>query len=88
MLPPELRIASLFSTIIFLFGMVVVLEKAGIINIVRKPKLITGTVWFLVVLFGISAITNAFSPSNIERWIMFPLVFLSSALCYYIAKIK
>ncbi len=85
-LPIGLRIGSLISVIIFIIAGISVTEKAGIINILNQPDVITILLWFFVVLFGLSTIGNIMSKSKWEKRIMTPIAFSIFVLCLIIAN--
>jgi hypothetical protein len=72
-LPPNLRIGSLISAGIFLLAAAFVLERGGLIRGLGKPRLAHAGTWFMVVLFSLSAVLNAFQGSPWEKRVMLPV---------------
>jgi hypothetical protein len=65
-LPTKLRIASLFSSLFFVFSILCVLSYAEIINLL-PPSTTSKFMWFLAVYLFIGIFMNAFSRSKPER---------------------
>lgn len=84
-LPASLRFGSFISAIIFLFGIMIVSEKALFYSLFYYPILADIFIWLFVVLFGLSTIGNLFSKSKYERLVMTPIAFLSFCFCLIIA---
>lgn len=87
-LPPELRFASFVAVLIFVFLILIVLEKMGLIFLFRNPKFINGVLWFFGVYFLINTAMNAMSTGDIEKYLMTPLAFIMSVLCLVLARMK
>jgi hypothetical protein len=85
-LPPSLRIGSLISAAIFLFGAVVVLERSGMLAGFRRPRLASAGTWVLAVLFFFSGILNLFQAGPKEKVIMVPVAFVLSILFLWVAQ--
>jgi hypothetical protein len=79
--PSRLRIASLISAVIFIIGVLVVLEKSGFITIFNSPNFVGYTIWGLTVLFGFSAASNLASTSKLEKRIMTPVALILFFSC-------
>ena len=84
-LPKNLRIMSLVAVGIFVFGMIIVLERAGLITIFNNPLLTAIVVWILAVYSTLNVLMNAVSKSRIEKRIMTPLSILIAICCYIVA---
>lgn len=76
MLPTRLRIGSLVAVLVYLLAMVLILEQAGIIDVVASADLTRIGTWIFAALFGIGVVMNAVSRSKSER----PMALLSLAL--------
>lgn len=83
-LPPHLPIASLVASIIYVLAALIILESAGIIDLVAAPELPRAAAWILAGLFAIGVVMNAISRSKQER-IMALVAFLLSVLCVIVA---
>ena len=68
-LPPRLRRASAISGLVWLVAAVIVLWRAGLIDVPALPSLVpvVGT-WVLVVLSAVGALVNVASSSPWERF--------------------
>lgn len=84
-LPRNLRIASLVSGVMLPFGIVCVLQRAGILGAMVRPDLAALAVEILAVLFALSLLGNAASPSRLERRIWTPVAFVLSCACFAVA---
>ena len=87
-LPPNLRLASLVASFIFLFAILVVLEKLGIVTLIKRRKVINGILWFFGGYLLLNTFANLFSPGLIERLVMAPLALVSSLLCVIVARAR
>ncbi len=74
-LPPRLRIASLFSAVIFVIASLFVLERADMFSVFNSPNVVT----------VLSALGNFVSTSKWEKPIMAPIAFTLSLLCIIVA---
>jgi len=84
-LPTNLRIASLIAVGIFVFAIIVVLERAGIITIFNNVLLTAIVVWILAGYFTLNVLMNAVSRSKWEKRIMTPLSLIITVCCFIIA---
>ena len=84
--PMALRMASIIAGLILLFAILVVLEKLGIVRLIRKRRIINGILWFLAAYLLLNTVANLFSPGVIERWVMTPLALMGSILCLIVAR--
>ncbi len=87
-LPATLRLASLVAALIFLFAILVVLEKLGMITLFKRRKLINGILWFFGAYLLLNTVGNLFSSGLIERVVMTPLALISSILCMVLARAR
>ena len=84
-LPPRLRIASLFSAVIFIIASLFVLEKADMLSVFNSPSVVTVGVWVLAGFIALSALGNFVSQSKWEKRIMAPIALTLSLLCIIVA---
>jgi hypothetical protein len=84
-LPWVLRIGSLLSVAVLAVATVLVLEKTGMVHVVRLPRVVQAGLWALVVLFALSTVANVFSQSDIEKRIMTPVAALLTLCCLLVA---
>ncbi len=84
-LPSRLRVASAFACVLWLFAVVVVLDRGGS-EVVSLPSALArwGT-WALVVLLPIGALLNLASTSWWERFVWGPLALVLAVLCLVVA---
>lgn len=80
-LPTALRWGNLASAFVFGLALLVVLEKLGVVRSFKRPRLVNGLLLGLAGLFALSAVTNLFSPSPWERFLMFPVATAVCAAC-------
>jgi len=69
----KLRISSLISSLIMIFAMVILLEKADLLSIIGNDTVITISMWIFVAIFGLSTLGNIASKSKLEKTIMTPI---------------
>lgn len=81
-LPKNYRIASIFSSLFFVFSILVVLSATGIIDLFSSA-FVNGYMWFLTVYLGLGIILNAISRSKIERY-WAPVIAAMFVLCLMI----
>ncbi len=84
--PNSLRMASFFAILILLVIILVVLEKLGILRLMRRHWLINGFLWAFSVYLLLNAVLNLLSSGGTERWVMTPLALVSSILCMIVAR--
>lgn len=78
-LPANYRIASVASSLFFVFSILVVLSKIGVIGLVSSAFADT-YLWFLTGYLGLGTVMNAISRSKKER-LWTPVVAVMFALC-------
>lgn len=66
-LPRTYRIASGFSCLFFVFSVLVVLSKIGLLGLFHS-SFVDGYMLFLTVYLGLGVVMNAVSRSKIERY--------------------
>ncbi len=87
-LPLPFRIGSIVSLGIYTLFAVLILQKAGIIKLIRNQKFVTVGAW---VVFGYSCLgilANAASRSHAERNVMTPIVIIMALLSFMVARSK
>jgi hypothetical protein len=84
--PEVLRIASFVAGLILAFAILVVLEKMGIVHLIKRRKVINGILWFFAAYSMLNTVANLLSPGTIERFVMTPLALVASALCVVVAR--
>jgi len=78
--PPKLRVSAFIQLLIILFSVLIVLVRGGVI-LQEYFELSRTAIWFVVVLYFISAILNTLTSSKIERMLGMPtgiVMFVSS----------
>lgn len=86
-LPNNLRIMSLIAVGIFIFGIIIALERAAIITIFNNELLTVIVVWIFAVYSTLNTLMNAVSKSKWEKRIMTPISFVIAGCCYILAII-
>ena len=84
--PEVLRIASFVASLVLAFAILVVLEKMGIVRLIKRRKVINGILWFLAAYAVLNTVANLLSPGAIERFVMTPLALVASVLCAIVAR--
>ena len=72
-LSKKLRISSFISSLILVYASVVLLEKAGLVNIIDNNTAINISAWIYVFVFGLSTLGNITSKSKYEKIVMTPV---------------
>ena len=76
-LPPNLRLASVFSALFWSAAAMTVLSRGGIARPAIPPRAAGIGTWALVVILAVGTLTNIASRSNWERYGWAPLSWLS-----------
>ena len=84
-LPKNLRIMSLIAVGIFVFGIIIVLERAEIITILNNTLLTIIVVWIYAVYLTLNTLMNAVSKSQLEKRIMTPISLVIAVCCFILA---
>ncbi len=84
-LPKALRIGSLAAVVIYVFGGLIILEKAGMSNLFNNSLVAETCIWLLSGIFGLSFIGNLLSQSKLEKIIMIPVSLFLCLSCTIIA---
>ena len=66
-LPRGLRIGSAIATVVYVGAAFMILEAAGVTDLIASTELARNAVWVLAGLFGIGTLMNAISRSTKER---------------------
>jgi hypothetical protein len=85
-LPTGLRIASGGAAVVWILAALVVLGGAGYRVSPASHRVSHYGTWGLVGLLALSALMNAASGSNWERFLQAPLAFLLALLCFVVAR--
>jgi hypothetical protein len=83
-LPTNLRIGSLISTILYGLFIIIILNRAGSIDIINNSLSSLG-IWALTIYFFIGVCMNGISRSKPERNMMTPVALVLAVLCLLIA---
>jgi hypothetical protein len=84
-LPKNLRIVSLIAVGIFVFTIIIVLERAGLITIFNNTLLTAIVIWILGGYSPLNTIMNAVSKSQWEKRIMTPISLTIAVCCFIVA---
>lgn len=84
-LPKNLRIMSLIAMGIFIFGILIVLERATLLTIFNNEILTTIVVWVFAVYLTLNTLMNVASKSKWEKRIMTPISLIIAVCCYILA---
>lgn len=83
-LPKNLRIGSAISIVLYGIFIVVILERAGVTNVLPDAIPEVG-IWVLTAYFALGIIMNGISRSKPERNLMTPVCIVLAGLCLLIA---
>lgn len=84
-LPSKLRIGSAISIVLYAIFAVVILNSAGIIDVIGNKSIANTAIWALTAYFTIGVAMNAISRSKPERAVMTPVALLLAILCLAIS---
>lgn len=84
-LDPPLRIASLIAAGIYGVVALVLLEAAGLIDVVAAQDIVRVATWIVAGLFGLGVVMNAISRSPAERMVMTPVALALALLSASVA---
>lgn len=79
-LPVKLRIGSVVSIILYAFFAVVLLDKAGITDVIGNSDTVQIIIWVITGYFFIGIAMNAISRSKPERMVMTPVALALAVL--------
>lgn len=81
-LPRNLRISSVVSVVIYAVVALVLLDRAGLIELIDFDQV---AAWVVFAYFAAGIVLNAISRSRPERLVMTPIVLVLSALSLLVA---
>lgn len=84
-LDPPLRIASLIAALTYVLIALVLLEAAGLVDVVASQDLVRVAIWVVAALFGVGVVMNAISRSPAERAVMTPVALALALLSAFVA---
>jgi hypothetical protein len=84
-LPMQFRIASLVAVVLYAFFAFIILNQAGVIEVVARDGWAKTAIWILTVYLFIGVLMNAISRSKSERMVMTPLTLVLAGLFLYVA---
>lgn len=74
-LPKRLRVASLFSVVLYIAFGIFLASKAGLATVIQDSAFLTIGMWVFTSYFVLGIFMNAISRSNKERMLMTPVAF-------------
>lgn len=83
-LPRKLRIGSAISILLYAVFAIIILESAGIANMLADVVADVG-IWVLTAYFALGIIMNGISRSKPERNLMTPVCIVLTVLCLIVA---
>lgn len=84
-LPVRKRLGSVISIGLYLVFLVVVVQRAGLAEVIPWPAVVDVVIWVLVAYFVLGIGLNSVSRSKPERWTMAPLCAVLAALTLIVA---
>jgi hypothetical protein len=84
-LPVRKRLGSVVSIGLYLVFLVVVVQRAGLAEVIPWPAVVDVGIWVLVAYFVLGIGLNSASKSKPERWTMAPLCAVLAALTLIVA---
>ncbi len=81
-LPKKLRVASIFSIVLYIVFTLFLVSKAGIVSIIPDSPLLTIGMWVFTSYFILGIFMNAISRSKKERALMTPIALLLAAVFF------
>ena len=79
-LPSRLRIASVFSIILYAIFATFILSKASVVGLIDNERAISIAMWIFTAYFFLGVFMNAISRSKAERLLMTPVAFILAIL--------
>jgi hypothetical protein len=86
-LPNNLRIMSLSAIAIFVYEILVILERVGFISIFNNTIIIIISLWIIAFYLAFNTVLNAISRSKWEKLIMTPISLTLTVCCFIVAII-
>jgi hypothetical protein len=84
-LPTPLRIASLITMAVYALCAVILLDRAGVIDVLGNAELVRIATWVMVGLFAVGTLMNLASRSADERRVMTPVALVLCLLSLVVA---
>ncbi|WP_255577019.1 hypothetical protein [Cryobacterium inferilacus] len=84
-LPIQKRLGSAVSIGLYLVFGVVVLQRAGLADVIPWPGFVGVAIWVLAGYFALGIVLNGMSRSRPERWTMAPLCAVLAGLTVIVA---
>ena len=84
-LPPNKRIGSVISIVLYALFALIVLERAELTNVIANETLVAVAMWVLTGYFALGIVMNAISRSTPERFTMAPVSAVLAGLCLVVA---
>jgi hypothetical protein len=84
-LPVRKRLGSVISIGLYLVFLVVVVQRAGLAEVIPWPAVVDVAIWVLVAYFVLGIGLNSISKSKPERWTMAPLCAVLAVLTLIVA---
>ncbi len=85
-LPRKLRIASIFSILIYVLMSVVALSRAEVVTTISHQPTVSVMVWVIAAYMTLGIVMNAISRSKQERYVMTPIALVLAVLAIFIAQ--
>ena len=79
------RIVAVISGLIFVFSILIVVDRVGFAQIFKNPDVSNKGIWFFAIFFTLGIPMNLISRSKWEWIIMSPTVITITTCCYLIA---
>ena len=83
-LPAKLRVGSVVSIVLYALFVIVLLDRAGVIDVLPDIVSTVGT-WVLVGYFALGVVLNGISRSKPERNLFTPVSLVLAVLCLLVA---
>jgi hypothetical protein len=84
-LPPRLRIASAFSSLLLGLAAWIVLARTGLVTIPWQSSVVRVGTWVVFSFLTLNTVANFVSKSRIERTVMTPAAFVCSVCLLVVA---
>lgn len=84
-LPKRLRIASIFSIVLYALFSISLASKADLVPIIPNGPFLTTVMWILTFYFALGVVMNAISRSKKERAVMTPVALLLAVIFLLVA---
>ncbi len=84
-LPARLRIGSIVSVVLYALIAVILLERAGLTQILGNAAVLQVAAWVVFAYFALGILMNAVSRSKPERYTMTPVTVVLAALSLAVA---